>query len=962
MGQRYRPFNPFDGGPFEPGQYAGEFRIPRPPRRVWIALGFFAAALLILFLTSPVVTFITDAQWFSSLGRSGFFWTRYWTQVLLFAAGWLLATGLLTAAGGLGLAARHRPVRALNQARARNPAAFWLVLAGAAVVGLVFGAILAGTWEALQLFLNSAPSGVIEPLHGLDISFYLLQLPFLHALVTWLQVLTGLGLIVTLAVAGVRGQGFELRMEGRLLAATSIELGLLFLLVAAGAWLSRFDLAYQRHGLIAGAGFADVNVRLPLQGLETFIALGLAALLFANPLLRRPWLPAGAALAWVVVVLLGAVIPGIVQRLVVSPSELTQEQPYIQREIEGTRRAYGLGGVEVRQFNGEGAVKAEFVASDSVTIENLRLWDDRVVGQVYSQLQSIRTYYRFQNVDLDRYRLAGRYTQVELSARELDAGLLPEQARTWVNQRLIYTHGYGIAANPVNSVVGEGIPDFVAGGLPPEGILKPEQPSIYFGEVRDPSLRDDYVIAPSLQAEILYSSDKGELTSHYDGRLGVPLSGAGRLLWSLRLSDFNLLLSNQIAPDSQVLFRRNIQDRVAALAPFIDVDPDAYLVLSEGRLYWILDGYTRSSFYPYSAATSDGSLNYVRNSVKVVIDAYSGETQLYIADPHDPLVRAYARIFPGYFKPLDALSPDLRAHLRVPRRYFQIQAEIYRTYHILDAKTFYNKEDVWSFATEQVSPDQPASDLTPYYALIRLPGEMSAEYVQFVPFTPRGKQNMVAWLAARNDPPHYGELVAYVLPRDQAIFGPQQIASRIQQNPAISRDFTLLNQTGSKVIQGNLLVVPVGSSFLYFQPVYLRATGGQSLPELKKVILADSRSVAYQDTLQAALAELLGQAPPTGGGVPGGTGGTGGTAPAQQVADLVRQANAVYASAQEKLRAGDFAGYANDIAQLGKILSQLQSLAGGSAGASPAPSPSGSSSPRSSPSPATSTPSPRPSV
>jgi len=597
----------------------------------------------------------------------------------------------------------------------------------------------------------------------------------------------------------------------------------------------------------------------------------LAAALIANAWVRRLWLPAVAGGAWVLMLIIGQAYPAIVQSFFVTPNAQSYELPYIAREISGTRAAYGLSNVTVSNFTGDQPLSAQDVQNDQVTINNLRLWDYAPLMQTYEQQQTIRTYYTFYDIDLDRYTIGGQYQQLEISARELDSTKLPSSAQNWVNEHLVYTHGYGLAANPVNAVIGEGLPNYVVGDVPPTGPLAVTQPAIYFGELNPPT--GDYALAPSNTREFDYPSGSQDVFTSYTGGHGVPMTAVNKALWALKLGDFNLLVSGQITDQTQMLYRRNIVTRASELAPFLTFDADPYIVVANGKLYWILDAYTTGDTYPYSQTTTfqpnsnnPFEVNYVRNSVKVVVDAYSGATSFYIVDNKDPLIKAYAATFPSLFKPVSAMPAELRAHLRVPIDLFDAQMQMYATYHITDPKVFFSREDVWDIPTAQTSPGSAPTPVQPYYVLFRLPGQQNAEFLLIMPFTPRGKNNMVSWVAARNDGANYGQYVSYVLPKDKAIFGPQQVANLINQDPTISQAFTLFHSTGSQVIQGNLLVVPIGNSFLYFEPIYLSATTSSSLPELKKVILVDQQQVVYADTLQQAIQQLVGSGtspPPT---------------------------------------------------------------------------------------------------
>ncbi|MGH7761168.1 MAG: UPF0182 family protein [Candidatus Dormibacteraceae bacterium] len=941
MTRRFRPFDPFErGGPFEAGR---EIRIPRPPRRFWFGAGLFGIAFLIFILASPIVWFFTELQWYSALGFADVFTTRFVLQTVLFVASLALAFIYLAANVVVALRIRSGPgLRAVGIRRSslRSPIAV-IGLIGAALIALILSGGAGSQWQTLALYQHASPTGITDPVLGQDVSFYLLTLPFLHSVVNWAL---GLVFMSGLLVGGLyawRGDTFDLNLSPRSIAHLSILLGIFALSLAAWSWIGRYDLLYAHNSTVVwGAAYTDVNARLPFYTFQAGAGVVLAGVLIVNAWVRRLWLPMVAAGLWVLMLLVGQIYPGIVQSFFVTPSAQSYELPYIVREIAGTRAAYGLSNVSVSNFTGDQPLTLQEVQGDQVTVNNLRLWDYGPLRSTYEQLQTIRTYYTFNDIDIDRYTIAGQYQQLEISAREFDFSKLPSSAQQWVNQHLVYTHGYGLAASPVNAVVGEGLPDYVVGDLPPTGPLKVTQPAIYFGE-----LTNDYALAPSDTREFDYPQGSQDVFTSYTGTHGVPMTELNKALWSLKLGDFNLLVSSQVTSQTQMLYRRNIVARAQELAPFLTFDSDPYVVVVDGRTYWILDAYTTGATYPYSqmvAFQQNGSnptdINYVRNSVKVVIDAYEGTADFYIIDPKDPIIKAYQATFPSLFKPIDSMPAGLRAHLRVPIDLFDTQVQVYATYHITDPKVFFAREDVWDIPTAQTAPGSAAVPVQPYYVLFRLPGEQNPEFLLIMPFTPRGKQNMVAWMAARNDGANYGQYVSYILPKDKVIFGPQQVASRINQDPRISSDFTLFHQAGSQVVQGNLLVVPIGNSFLYFEPIYLQATSANGLPELKKVILADSVNVAYADTLQHAIDQLVGTstAPPTTTSPPT----TFTPAQVAQVANLVTQANLHYAAAYAALKAGDLTTFANEMATVGQLLQQLQQLTGvAPTTTSPSPSP-----------------------
>ena len=948
MSRRYRPFDPFErGGAFEG---AREIRFPRPPRRFWIGASLFVLAFLIFIFASPIVWFVTERQWFSALGYLDVFATQWSLQFFLFAGSFVIAFVYLAANVVIALRIRSGPgLRAVGIQRAvvRTPIGR-IALVAAALVALVLSGGAGSQWQTLALFQHASPTGITEKVLGQDISFYLLTLPFLHAVAGWAL---GLGFLSTLVIAGLyvwRGDTIDISLSPAAIAHLSGMLAIFAVVLGAWMWLGRYDLLFAHNSpIVWGAAYTDVNARLPLFTFQAGAAIVLAGALIANIWLRRLWLPVAAAAIWVGLLLIGQLYPAALQYFLVTPSARSYEIPYIEREIAGTRAAYGLSNVTVSNFSGDQPLTAKDVQNDQVTVDNLILWDNAPLQDTYEQQQTIRTYYSFKNINFDRYTILGQYKQLEISAREFDFTKLTQAAQNWVNQHLFYTHGYGIAASPVNAVVGEGLPDYVVGDVPPAGPLAVTQPAIYFGE-----LTDNYALAPSNTPEFDFPQGNLDAFTSYKGTHGIPMTSVNRALWALRLQEYNLLVSPQVTDKTQLLFNRNVVDRARELAPFLTFDNHPYVVVVDGRVYWILDAYTTGTTYPYAQAStfpinssSEPNINYIRNSVKVVVDAYEGTTDFYVIDPTDPIIKAYAATFPSLFKPIDSMPSGLRDHLRVPVDLFNVQVGIYATYHISDPNVFFAREDVWDIPTAQTSPGSLATPVQPYYVLFRLPGETKPEFLLIMPFTPHGKSNMVSWMAARSDGSHYGEYVSYVLPKDKVIFGPQQVANRINENTTISTDFTLFHQAGSTVVQGNLLVVPIGNSFLYFEPIYLRANQATSLPELKRVILADQANVAYATTLQLAINQLVGSStgPPT-------TSQPVTITPAvlAQIADLVTQANLHYAAAYTALKSGDLSTYASEMAQVGKLLNQLKTL---TAGAKVTPSPTPTSSPSPSPSP-----------
>ncbi len=681
--------------------------------------------------------------------------------------------------------------------------------------------------------------------------------------------------------------------------------------------------------MIYGPGYADVNGRMPaalVLAVACVIGAALAALQAFTP---RNWpIPLAVGL-YLLVAIGGEIYSTLLQRFVVTPNEQTRETPFIQHNIDATRRAYALDRVESRELTGDALLTPADVARNAATIENVRLWDHQPLLDTFGQLQVIRTYYDFVSVDNDRYQIDGSLRQIMLSPRELNTASLPN--RTWINDHLTFTHGYGLTLGPVNQVTSEGLPVLFVGNLPLETIpeLPIEESSLYFGE-----LSNDYVIVRTGTQEFHYPRGEGNVFTQYSGRGGLPIGSLWRkLVFALRFGAYQILLSNDINSESRIMFLRNIRERVEKLAPFLAFDRDPYLVVADGRLFWMYDAYTTSARYPYS--TPSGGLNYIRNAVKVVIDAYHGTTTVYMADAADPVAATYARIFPGLFVPLDQMPASLREHVRYPEDIFAIQAAVFATYHMTQPAVFYNREDQWEIPVIDDTGD--AGAMQPYYTIMRLPGEAEPEFIQMLPLTPRNRDNLSAWLAARSDGEHYGTLRVFQFPKQKVIFGPRQVVARISQDQAISPQITLWNQQGSQVIWGTLMVIPIEESLIYVRPLYLRASGGR-IPELTRVIVAYQNQIVMEETLEAGLARLFGAgaARPADIQLTRGAAAAGAPDAAPAIAQppapagndpltaLAAQARGHYDRAIEAQRNGDWAKYGEELRMLGEVLAQMR--------------------------------------
>ena len=695
--------------------------------------------------------------------------------------------------------------------------------------------------------------------------------------------------------------------------------------MAWGAWLARAEHLVQTSGLLHGANYADVYGRMPAGLLQVAAGVIGAALAMLHAFGNRNW-PIPAAIALYALVSIGGEgYSSLVQRFSVTPNEQVRETPFIQHNIAATRRAFALDTVEERPVSGDARLTPQDIERNGATLKNVRLWDHAPLLETFGQIQEIRTYYDFASVDNDRYHVNGALRQVMLSARELNSASLP--ARTWVNERLTFTHGYGLTLGPVNEVTSEGLPVLFVRNLPPETIpdLKIDEPSIYFGE-----LSNDFVIVRTRTPEFHYPRGDENETTRYSGSGGVPLGSLWRkLVFALRFGSYQILLSDDISDESRILFNRHIRERVERIAPFLAFDRDPYLVLADGRLYWLIDAYTTSDRYPYS--TPAGRINYIRNSVKFVIDAYNGTLNAYLSDTTDPIAATFARIFPNTFKPLSEMPSSIREHVRYPEDIFAIQAQVYATYHMTQPNVYYNREDQWEIPTVDEGTERNA--MQPYYTIMRLPGEKDAEFIQMLPFTPRRRDNLAAWLVARSDGEHYGRLRVFEFPKQKLVFGPRQVVARIAQDQVISPQITLWNQQGSQVIWGTLMVIPIEESLICVRPLYRRAQGGR-IPELTRVIVAYENRIVMEETLEEGLARLFsgGQARPAtpqDTRAPAAGQPSPHTTPPAPVEDtglsaLAAEAQRHYERAVQAQRAGDWATYGEELRQLGQVLERMR--------------------------------------
>jgi uncharacterized protein len=913
------------------------------PRRRAV-VGLLIAAIIVgigLILLGLLGDLLVDWMWFSSIRYRQVFWTTIGAKAAVFFVVfattaivlWVNARIALKQArkgsrlpGGFDptLAAAVPPPDPLEFMRERLP---WpaVAAASAGLVALLVAWGEAGNWSTVLRYLYQVSYGTNDPLYDKDIGFYFFSLPAFLVVRNWAFLTLFLAALFAGFVYWVHGD-IEYQGQRRSISPTAIShgsalLGFFFVVKAWSYGIDRYLLLFGDNGVVVGASYTDVHVQLTVLWLLIVLSILAAFAAWANFWVRTYRLPAAAiVLLFGGAFLLSGLIPALFQRFYVKPSELEWERPYIERNIAMTREAYNLNRITPKPFPAEQNLTFGTLQANKATIENIRLWDWQPLADTYAQLQEIRTYYRLRNLDIDRYWLGGTYQSVMLAARELNPSLLPPNAQTWVNRHVLFTHGNGAVMSPVTQKSGEGLPLLYLRDIPPVARGGPEirEPRIYYG-----GESNDYVIVKGTVPEFDYPKGKDNVYASYDGSGGIPISGMmRRLIFAHHFNDVNLMLTDYVTEGSRILIRRNIRERVDTIAPFLSLDRDPYLVISEGRMFWIQDAYTTSEYFPYAQPAPGLNLNYIRNSVKIVIDAYNGTVDFYLMDPVDPIAATYQRIFPGLFKPFAVMPPDLQKHIRYPEDLFRIQARLFQTYHMESADVFYNREDLWQF------PRQPAGDgvssvdgvtaMVPYYIIMRLPGEMQAEFIIMIPMVPSRRDNMIAWLAARCDAPGYGKLIVYEFPKEKLVYGPFQIEARIHQNTEISQQISLWNQMGSRVIRGNLLVIPIENSILYVSPLYLRAEQGH-LPELKRVIAAYGEHVVMEETLAAALSALFVESgiASTPGAATDASGEGSSARRAQEALDHYNQG-------LERLKSGDWTGFGKEIDAMRGLLEDIR--------------------------------------
>ncbi len=908
-------------------------------------LGFFLILLLLGFTVSkPFIHLLTEVWWFDSVGFSKVLWTRLSWQVLL----WLFTFFIYF----LFLWINYQFARRWSQAHLIRRPHDLLDRTGefpfnGTILALsnVFVAILGGTiawiaasvsashWEVILKSLNATSFNDRDPIFQQDISFYLFKLPLYEGIHDWLFGLIGLGLLASglvyyLMTPKSPNRYWFSQLVGGARVHLSLLLGAIGLLSSWGFWLERYHLLNQASHVVFGASYTDVHARLFALSTLSLVTIGISLLfLFASKRKSITVLLYGLGFFGIVFLLVNVLYPWALQQFIVSPNELEKEKIYLAHNIQYTQKAYHLENVQRQEFAAETKLDRSTLQANQSTIRNIRLWDYRPLLSTYKQLQEIRLYYKFRDVDVDRYTINNDYQQVMLSAREFAYEKLPSEAQTWVNQRIKYTHGYGLAMSPVNKISSDGLPELYIKNIPPVSNvnLSIRNPAIYYGEETK-----DYIFTGTTTDEFDYPQGDTNALTRYSGLGGVPIPSIGhRLVYAIEQNSLHLLISSYFTNQSRIHYDRNIQARIHKVAPFLQLDRDPYLTILNGNLKWIVDAYTVSDRYPYSEPISrlknltpglkqspqdnliQRDINYIRNSVKVVVDAYDGTLTFFVVDESDPVLATYRRIFPNLFSDRSTIPNEIKAHFRYPQDLFTIQSQMYLTYHMSNPEVFYNREDLWQFPIQTYEASEVIME--PYYVIMRLPGAAKEEFLQILPFTPSNKDNMVAWLAARSNGSEEGKLLRYEFPKQKLVYGPRQIEARIDQSPPISQQLTLWNQSGSKVIRGDLLIIPIEESLLYVESLYLRAEQGQ-LPELKRVIVAYDKSIVMEETLEKALDATFGS--------PRSTQPEQTTNPKIN-SSLLQSALEIYRKAQDAVRQGNWAEYGRLQKMLEKTLQNL---------------------------------------
>ncbi len=908
---------------------------------------FVVLLVVIVSLFGIGLNFIVDYQWFVELGYINVFMARliYRLKIavpLFILAATILYIYLINIKKNFY---NHSGFMESNVDKKRNNKIILIIVS---VVSLLLsGFISENLWLDILKYINAVEINSADPIFAKDISFYMFKLPLIERLLS-------ISLLVTIVMAAIpilfysilanfkvpgkarvqdiqeNGPGMGGLFNKDLIGLAAKQIAILgfvmFVILALKHFFNRYDLLFSPEGITYGAGYTDIAVTLKVYMLKAVVCVLSGGLVIYAAFKNRFKMALLGPAVLIIISVIGNLAAMTVQNYIVEPNEYTKEKQYIENGIKYTRQAYGLDKIQQKEFIAADTLTPEDIQNNQQIIDNIRINDYRPALEVYNQLQGIRPYYRFHDIDIDRYMINGTYTQVFLSARELSPEHLRSEAQSWVNKYLRYTHGYGVVLSPVKTVTPQGQPELLVKDIPPvsaEG-LEITRPEVYFGE-----LTDDYVITNAKSPEFDYPMGDDNADSFYEGTAGIKISPFNKLIFALYHGTSKILFSGDITPDSRMLINRNIISRAMKIAPYFSYDEDPYLIIHEGRLFWIIDGYTCDNNYPYSQPI-EGGINYIRNSFKVVIDAYNGTTDYYLVDDEDAVILTYNKIFPDLFKPLDQMPGGFRKHIRYPETLFDIQAEVFRDYHMENPQVFYNREDAWSIALEQYGNE--TMELDSSYQIIKLPDEKDVEFILTVPYTPIKKNNMVAFLVARNDGDKYGEMIIYKLPKNKLVYGPFQIETRISQDTEIARQLSLWDQRGSEVIRGNLLVIPIEDSLLYVEPMFMKASGGNSLPEMRRVIVAYGDTIVMEKTLGEALGSIFGVTDVGTSPAESSEQGdeeksmTGGLAADIDVdlGELVQSANELFEKAQTASQAGDWAKYGEHLQNLEEVLNAMQ--------------------------------------
>ncbi len=911
---------------------------------LWLAIAIVPISIAFF---GTFLNFITDYLWFEELGYTQVYMTKLVTQLKVAIPTFLVLTILLYTYLRTIKKDYYKKVDVVN-ANVNEKRINQIALGASVGVSLLATlALSTNMWFDILRFINSTSFNISDPIFNQDLSFYIFKLPFLSQiysllimLIIILVIMTGVFYLFLMSVrrpklrevsedenpyGNVFRRGIDLENGKELLRIAVRQLTVLgflfFVILGAGYFLKQYDLLYSTRGVAYGASYTDIHVTLWVYRVMIGLSL-LSAILFAIGMTAQKFkLALAGPVLMIIVSIVGNVGALAIQNLVVSPDEISKESEYLRYNMEYTRMAYGLNDISEKDFPVDTNLSSEDIDNNVQTIENIRINDYSPTTQFYNQRQGIRQYYKFNDVDIDRYMINGKYTQTFIGVREIDEAQL---AQSWINQHLKYTHGYGVAMSPVNSITVTGQPELLIQNLPPRSSVEEieiTRPEIYFGE-----RTNNYIITNTDEAEFDYPSGDNNVETFYEGSAGINLGGINRLLFSIRQRSMKMFVSSNLDSDSKILIYRNIHERIRKIAPFLQFDADPYIVTSEGKIYWIIDGYSTSANYPYAEPYMESRTNYIRNSVKVVVDAFNGETTFYLIDENDPVAATLGKIFPELLKPIAEMSDDLKVHLRYPQTLFNIQSQVYRVYHVNNTTVFYQGEDRWDIANQIYGNETVSMDSI--YTIMKLPDQDQEEFILSIPYTPRSKPNMAALFVARNDGENYGELVVYKLPKQVSVYGPMQIESKIDQHTEISKEFSLWASQGSSYIRGNVLSIPIENSLIYVEPIYLQAANENSLPEVKRVIVVFGDRIAYRNTLKEALEELFGETEVPGPVTPPGEEDQtpGGQVGVTNIDELIILANEAFQRSEEAQKSGDWASYGRYLNELQNYLEQLESL------------------------------------